>query len=314
VCLACFDRRPLVRFHPLAHGHGIRRACNTRGKCALPARGGNATKVLQEVQVHSHEHAEGQQTGIPQIDPTPSSSNTQEAPANPAGQTDASIAAPSSSHDTNHTAGQATTASSVTAPVRTRSRRRSTKGNGKSMSTKEKPPSIVGSSEGKQSTKRRKISFFERITFICTSCVTSSPRTHDVDIDEGVSHKDKDVSEKQSTKEVESTTVEHPTREPSAATTSEGSSLTHKPELTWHTISCCPSAPTSRVNCGHRFRHCYWPTIHHERHRSGYSRATYTNHPAPSVGGDRRPYGRGGPATRVDREGAPCCRGAREYQ
>ena len=109
-------------------------------------------------------------------------------------------------------------------PVKVRSRRRNSKGNGKNpVSSKEKPSSIAGSSEGKQTAKRRKISFFERITFICTSCVTSSPRTHDVDVEEGASsQKDKEsekLSEKLSTKELE--TAEHPDREPSSSSTSE---------------------------------------------------------------------------------------------
>ena len=179
-------------------------------------------KMLQGVQGPSHVAAHT--TGTAQIDSALLSPNTPEAPANPAGQTDASIAPSQDTNHTNHTAGQATTAtwtaSSVTVPVRTRSRRKSSRGKG--TMSKDKPASIVGSSEGKQSAKRRKISFFERITFICTSCVTSSPRTHDVELDESASHKDKEThsSEKQSTREGEGA-AEHPTREPSASSTSE---------------------------------------------------------------------------------------------
>ncbi|GJE97734.1 NIF-domain-containing protein [Phanerochaete sordida] len=175
-------------------------------------------------------HAEPPHTGTSQIVPPSSSpNNALETPANPAGQTDPSIApstpSPSETKHAGDKEASSWTASSVTVPVKPRTRRRNSKGNGKgSPSTKEKPPSVLGNAEGKQSTKRRKISFFERITFICTSCVSSSP--HDVDVEEGaLSHKDKDkdsekLSEKQSTKETETLTAgEHSTREPSASST-----------------------------------------------------------------------------------------------
>lgn len=174
-------------------------------------------------------HPEPPPTGTSQIEqPSSSPNNALETPANPAGQTDPSIAPstppPSETKHASDKEASSWTASSITVPVKTRTRRRGSKGNGKGPSIKDKAPSILGSAEGKQSTKRRKISFFERITFICTSCVTSSPRTHDVDVEEcASSHKEKDkdsekLSEKQSTKDTETVTAaEHPTREASSA-------------------------------------------------------------------------------------------------
>lgn len=73
--------------------------------------------------------------------------------------------------------------------------------------------------EGKQSAKRRKILFFERIAFICTSCVTSSPRTHEVELDEGAAAV---TQQKPAAKEAESAKKQQVvTREPSSATTRE---------------------------------------------------------------------------------------------
>ncbi|EKM54185.1 uncharacterized protein PHACADRAFT_162558 [Phanerochaete carnosa HHB-10118-sp] len=199
-------------------------------------------------------HSEDPHNGTSQIGQTSSSLiNASETPANPAGQTDSSIAPstppPSETKHVGNKEASSWTGSSITVPVKTRPRRRSTKGNGKgSPSGKDKPPSALGSAEGKQSTKRRKISFFERITFICTSCVTSSPRIHDVDVEEGAStQKDKDsekLSEKQSTKETETTTAaEHPTREPSASSTGERSSLGLASRSDLAVFSCPGSVP-----------------------------------------------------------------------
>ena len=89
-------------------------------------------------------------------------------------------------------------ASTVTVPVhKRRSRRKSFKamatGKGGSHSNGKKASSAphTPTSDGKQSTtKRRKISLFERITNICTCCVGGalSSRAHDIDVEEGASH------------------------------------------------------------------------------------------------------------------------------
>lgn len=117
-------------------------------------------------------------------------------------------------------------ATTLTMPVKSSSRRKSSKspshGKATATSSTEKAPSTISNSEGKPSAKRRKISFFERITFMCTSCISSSTRTHEVDVQEGASRQvepERQVTEKQSEKETEGT--EQTTREPSSATTRE---------------------------------------------------------------------------------------------
>lgn len=115
-------------------------------------------------------------------------------------------------------------ATTLTMPVKSRSRRKSGKssshGKGTVSSSTEKPPSTISNSEGKPATKRRKITFFKRITFICTSCVTSSPRTHEVDVEEGASRQVE--SERQPAEKPpgnDTVRTEQATREPSSATT-----------------------------------------------------------------------------------------------
>lgn len=115
-------------------------------------------------------------------------------------------------------------ATTLTMPVESRSRRRSAKdasqGKGTVSSSTEKPPSVRATSEGKLPAKRRKISFFQRITFICTFCISSSPRAHEVDVEEGASRpleSERHDTEKVSGEDTEC--AEHVTREPSSSAT-----------------------------------------------------------------------------------------------
>ena len=122
-------------------------------------------------------------------------------------------------------------AATLTIPVKPQRRRKSskgtTKGKGPTLITTEKPRSIASTDDSKPPAKKRqKISLLERIASICTPCLH---KTHEIDIEEGASHrvepaKHEDTTEKVATKEVE-TTTEHGTREPSATATSKRSSL-----------------------------------------------------------------------------------------
>lgn len=105
-------------------------------------------------------------------------------------------------------------ATALAVPVRVRTRSRASKAKVKAANGVPGTEKVAEHSEEKQTTKRRKISLFKRITFICTSCVSSSPRTHDVDVGEGAS-----VQTDQKDPEKGLDTAEHPSREASSSTT-----------------------------------------------------------------------------------------------
>lgn len=144
-----------------------------------------------------------------------------------AGQSDPSLSTSHTGGEKDETSGKdqgSWKPTTLTMPVKSRSFRKSGKvvshGKATTSSSTEKPPSVTANSEGKSSSKKRKISVFRRIVFICTSCITSSARTHEVDIEEGASRpveSERQHTEKPPGKETEC--VAHATREPSSATT-----------------------------------------------------------------------------------------------